>query len=568
MPIPVSLSGKLKRFLTDRYFIFLLGMLAWTEILQLFGGLPSLRPAWRLEIPLLCYLYWLNNRFTKPNRFQPLTAAIPILVLYGIFDFYHLRFGRLLRITEITELPEMFQIVSLQFKLLTVVLLGLPLLLFGMSLCWRRLLRTLPWVLPVAALAGAVTVFPDQFIATFDRTQKPLISFSDTLSAGRSGRVAMMLYNEAKRRSSREKTVSYRNNATSLEKFTHITEMINKQRSKRNVHLVVLESFFDPSLLKGARFSKNPTHPDFTALLGGKGSLSISPVFGGGTAQAEFEILCGVPALRELSGVEFNVFTGSKTLCLPNVLAEGGYQTLATNSYIPDFFNSTNAYAGLGFADIYYPREYVSGRESYFGTGDVTDETYIFDGVLLSQNLEFIERQLKENRDRPIFNYLITMYGHQPHNINAEKRPQVVTLQGDFRDDQLERAANQHYYRSQAIAAFVKGLTRIDPKSLIILVSDHLPPLTYGPNTYRNFNYLGGVDNDIHLNRIFFIENGKAVQYRTIHHYELPRVVLNYVTRGQYCRDGENCVETDSSSEENSTAYREEYLTIMARAML
>ncbi|WP_432823952.1 hypothetical protein, partial [Trichloromonas sp.] len=140
-------------------------------------------------------------------------------------------------------------------------------------------------------------------------------------------------------------------------------------------------------------------------------------------------------------------------------------------------------------------------------------------------------------------------------------------LQGDFYDDQLERAVNQHYYRSQAIAAFVKGLTRLDPKSLIILVSDHLPALAYGPNTYRALNYLGGVDEDIHLNRIFFIENGKVVQYKTIHHYDLPKIVLNYVTRGQYCQSG-NCSESKGTTEKSTTAFREEYMTIMARAML
>jgi hypothetical protein len=143
-----------------------------------------------------------------------------------------------------------------------------------------------------------------------------------------------------------------------------------------------------------------------------------------------------------------------------------------------------------------------------------------------------------------------------------------LKLEGEYRDDLLERSANQFYYRSQAIAAFVKGLLRIDPNSLVILVSDHLPALTYGPNTYRELNYLAGVEKDIHLNRIFFIENSKVVRYSTINHYEVPQIILNYVTQGQYCKDGHCGFTSGDTSDEEKTAYREEYLTIMARAML
>ncbi len=554
--------------LLNRYTVFLLVLIVWTEILQRQGGLPSLRPAWRLEIPLLCYLYWLGNRLIRPSRLQPWTAAIPIVLLYVIFDVYHLQFGRLLRITEVAQIPELFQVATLSMKLLMVAAVGLPLAVFLLSIRIRRWPGALAGLAPLLMVILSISLFPDGFMAVFAKTQTDMVTYSDTMSAKNNGRLTMMLYNEAKRRSSLEKTAKYQGDSPYLKKYAKLTEQVRKQQGKRNVHLVVLESFLDPSLLGGAHFSKEPTHPDFAELMGGKGSLTVSPVFGGGTAQAEFEVLCGVPAMRELSGIEFDVFTGSKTLCLPHVLSEGGYQTLATNAYVPDFFNSTNAYTGMGFGDIYYPREYAPGRDSYVSTGDVTGETYMFDGDLLNQNLDFIAKKIQASNGQPIFNYIISMYGHLPHQINLEKRPQVLKLEGEFHDDLLERSANQFYYRTQAVAAFVKGLLRIDPNSLVILVSDHLPALTYGPNTYRELNYLAGVEKDINLNRIFFIENSKVVRYSTINHYEVPQIILNYVTQGQYCKDGHCGFTSGDTSDEEKTAYREEYLTIMARAML
>ena len=551
----------------NRYLFFVLSLILATELFQLFGGLPALRHAWRLEIPLLVYIYWLANRMLRPSRWQPWLAAIPAVMLYVIFDLYHMQFGRLLRITEVAQIPELIQVLTPGVRLMAFLAVGIPLTLFLRAVDWRRWKSTLAAAIPLLALSLSLALYPSGFMALFAKTQTAMVFYSDTKSARANGRVAMMLYNEAKRRSYLQETARYQGDTPYLKKYAKLTEQIRRQRDKRNVHLVVLESFLDPSLLGAARFSKDPAHPAFTELLGGKGSLSISPVFGGGTAQAEFEVLCGVPAMRELSGIEFDVFTGSPTPCLPYLLAEGGYQTLASNAYKPDFFNSTNAYAGMGFNNIFYPREFAPGWDSYFGTGEVGDEIYMFDGDLLDSNLAFIAEKIRASKGRPLFNYIIGMYGHLPHILDDAKRPRVLRVEGAPQLGQLERAVNQYYYRTEAIARFVQGLLRIDPESLVILVSDHLPSLDQGPVTYRSLNYLAGVEGDIHLNRIYFIENGKVTHHRTINHYDVPRIVLDYVTRGEYCQDGD-CDFTPEENPEEKTVYWEEYMTIMARAML
>lgn len=558
---------KFRLFFLNRYFLFVLALILATEICQRCGGLPALRHAWRLEIPLLLYLYWLGNRMLRPSRRQPWLAAIPAVLLYVIFDLYHMQFGRLLRITEVAQIPELIQVLTPGIRLAAFLAVGIPLTLFLRAVAWRRWKSTLAAAIPLLVLSLSLALYPTGFMALFAKTQTAMVFYSDTKSAKANGRVAMMLYNEAKRRSYLQETARYQGDTPYLKKYAKLTEQIRHQRDKRNVHLVVLESFLDPSLLGAARYSKDPAHPAFSELFGGKGSLSISPVFGGGTAQAEFEVLCGVPAMRELSGIEFDVFTGSPTPCLPYLLAEGGYQTLASNAYKPDFFNSTNAYAGMGFNSIFYPREFAPGWDSYFGTGEVGDEIYMFDGDLLDSNLAFIAEKIRASKGRPLFNYIIGMYGHLPHILDDAKRPRVLRVEGAPQLGQLERAVNQYYYRTEAIARFVQGLQRIDPESLLILVSDHLPSLDQGPVTYRSLNYLAGVEGDIHLNRIYFIENGKVTRHRTINHYDVPRIVLDYVTRGEYCRNGD-CDFTPEESPEEKTVYWEEYMTIMARAML
>jgi len=550
----------------SRYVIFLSILLAYTWLMRKQGGLPPLSPAWRLEIPLLLCAYFCLNLITRESRLQPLIAALPIFLVYMGFDVYFMQLGRLPRIAEVTELPELFRVLSTGNQILAGAVVALPLLAILSFLHLRRAKAFALASLPLVALVAAVEFFPDAFMQAFHATQNGIVAFSDMYSAGNNGRISMMLYNEARRVSCREKTASYRGASAYLDAFTTTANTLHGERNKKNIHMVVLESFLDPSLLRGARYSQKPVHPSFEKLFAGKEGFTVSPVFGGGTAQAEFEILCGVPAMRELSGVEFDVFTGARTLCLPNLLSQGGYQTIATNSFVPDFFNSTNAYAGLGFEKTYYPREYAQGRETYLSTGDTTDEEFMFDGALLSQNLEFVAQRMKEAPDTPIFNYVISMYGHSTHAMNQDKRPKVIEMFGDYKDEQLERAVNQYYYRTEAIADFVTELQRIDPESLIILVSDHLPGLSNGQETYKRLEYLAGDEEAIHMNRIFFIENGRPVKYSAIHHYDLPKIVLNSVTRGKYCRT-HACNFAVNSTPIDNEGYRNEYMTIMAQAM-
>ena len=68
------------------------------------------------------------------------------------------------------------------------------------------------------------------------------------------------------------------------------------ERQPRNVHMIVLESFWDAALLTGSGLSEDPLDPEFRKLWQAAGNSHVlSPVFGGYTANPEFEVLCGMP---------------------------------------------------------------------------------------------------------------------------------------------------------------------------------------------------------------------------------------------------------------------------------
>ncbi|MCX5869448.1 MAG: sulfatase-like hydrolase/transferase [Deltaproteobacteria bacterium] len=557
-------------FFCNRYLAFFLFLLAYSFVLSLWGGLPPLWSSLRLEAPLLLYGYFLCNYLLKKSRWQPWLAALPIVTAYAIADAYHMAYGRFGRIVEFGEIPELLEVLPFYYVALIGLVGAISFLVLIVSLDWRNWRRGLIASLPALALILVVELAPGSFLTAFQSLGSDVVEWSDALSVGNNGRFTMVAYFEALRKNSIQKTLAFRQRHEYIDQMAVLSQQIKASAKNRNVHLIVLESFLDPKLFSGLKFSQPPTAPAFSKLVGKTDTYSISPVFGGGTAQAEFEVLCGVPAFRALSGVEFTVFTGVKTSCLPSVLDDAGYHTMASNASKPNFFNAIPGYKGTGFQNIFFPKENAPDMDTYLSTGDVKKEWYMFDGNLFSQNLAYVSKYLKDHPGQPIFNYIMSIYGHTPHYMDETIRPIFIKLLSKQKDEQLERAVNQHYYRTEAIAKYVQGLQKIDPHSLIILVSDHVPPLSFGPDTYKKFQYMNNIENSIYYNRIVIIENGKTMQYDTIHHYDVPKLIANYLTDGAYCRTKQCSFakNTIAGHDQTPTNSMDDYMAIMAHATM
>ena len=537
-----------------RYLVFLVFMEALSEILSWQSELLSLRFHLRMEVPLLLALYWAFNFVLRPGKLSAYVAALPMVLAYVAGDVFYIALGDVLRMIDLQNLPELLKVLPFAEKAGLILALALPPALLLVFANYRRYWRVLTMAGLALVCVAAVEFQPDAVIAGLQFAGGlESAEWANGACVNENGRLTALLYFEAARRSAIKQTDAYRKRGEYDQEVRASADFILKNGNRHNVYLVVLESWVDPTLFRGVTFSKDPRHPDFAQLVGDEQGFSISPVFGGGTAQAEFEALCGVPALKALSEVEFDVFTGHAAGCMPGILHQAGYATYVSNVYQPDFFNSVKAYTGIGFDKLYYPIEYSRGRETYLTARNASDvESWMFDGDLFNQNLAFIARTLREHPGQPIFNYVLTMYGHEPHDIDTQLRPLVLSMNAPHGDQQLLRVANQYYYRTQAIAGYIRALIKLDPKSVIILVSDHVPPLGEGTKTYKDFRYLDNIDDSMHLNRILVVENGKVVQHKTIHHYNIPSLIYDYLTSQRYCAQN-NC---DLSSGERENKYK------------
>jgi phosphoglycerol transferase MdoB-like AlkP superfamily enzyme len=236
----------------------------------------------------------------------------------------------------------------------------------------------------------------------------------------------------------------------------------DKRAPRRNLHMIVLESFWDPMQLTASELSADPLAPAFRELWAAAGhSHALGPVFGGYTANTEFEILCGFPVQRD--NVFFEGGLRRDAPCLPSHLGKAGYRSFASHPNTAVFWNRVNAYRRIGFDTYWSVRDF---------TLDDMNEAFLSDASLYRQVLDRLGSELQG--PDPVFNYILTYFGHLPYPLN-QQRPSVIDAAEGH--ETVAAFANTLYYKSRELMAFLRELRQRDPDALIVLFGDHPPAL-------------------------------------------------------------------------------------------
>lgn len=255
---------------------------------------------------------------------------------------------------------------------------------------------------------------------------------------------------------------------------TPVPENAAKPFVPRNIHLVLLESYWDPYRLKKAGYNQNPLSPEFRKLWKSTDyTLAMPPVFGGYTANSEFEVLCGFPVTKD--NVKFERQLKNSVPCLPHILADKGYRTIASHPNVPVFWNRVNAYRNIGFQTYWSIADFVQ---------DDMNREFMADATLYRQVMEKIEPNLA--KQEPILDYIVTYFGHWNYPLGP-KRPNKVTAKSKV--EEVTTYANTVYYKSRELMAFIEQVRKRDPDSIIAVFGDHLP--------FLGENFAGYVDSGV-----------------------------------------------------------------------
>ena len=232
-----------------------------------------------------------------------------------------------------------------------------------------------------------------------------------------------------------------------------------------NIIVIMNESFADFSLLGNQLRTNQPVTPFLDSLTENTiRGYALSSVFGGTTANSEFEFLTGFSTVFVPEGsCPYQQYINAPTFSLPYVMRSYGYRTFATHPYIASGWNRPAVYPKLGFEkitfDADYPyedliREFVSDREMY---------RYVLNAV-------------QEEQEQPLFLFGITMQNHGDYIYTGENYTQSIFLENYAMEHPMaEQYLSLLHESDKALQSFLTELENLEKDTVVLLFGDHFP---------------------------------------------------------------------------------------------
>ena len=245
-----------------------------------------------------------------------------------------------------------------------------------------------------------------------------------------------------------------------------------------NVIVIMNESLSDLSVLPGVETNMDAM-PFLRSLTENtvKG-YAYSSVFGGTTANSEYEFLTGnTTAFLPAGTVPYQMYVSPGDPSLVGQMEALGYTTIAAHPYRSSGWNRPTVYADYGFDEVYFEsdfqdRAYMRGDER---TGYVTDRC----------DYENLIRWYEEKEEgQPLFLFNVTMQNHSAYQMAWTNLPKEVWLTGEL--ENRFQTVNQYlslvYQSDQAFEDLIDYFSQVEEPTMILLFGDHQPQVA--PNFY------------------------------------------------------------------------------------
>ena len=254
----------------------------------------------------------------------------------------------------------------------------------------------------------------------------------------------------------------------------NLTEMSIDNYSKEktvfqnaDIILILNETFFDLSLVSDVE-----TDIDYMGkFYNMENTISghaIVPSIGGGTNNSEFELLTS-NSMYMLQGITpFQTLDISDTASIVSNLKDRGYYTLGMHPATASNYARNTGYSLLGFDEIYFEDDF--NDKEYYGERNVMSDASAYE-----QMIEWYERA--EEKDVPIFTYLLTIQNHGDWNTNSSEED-IVHVQ-NYGNKSYEEKLNEYLSCISLSVDALNGLMKYFQDSerpvILCMVGDHAP---------------------------------------------------------------------------------------------
>ncbi|TEA85256.1 LTA synthase family protein [Bacillus thuringiensis] len=254
-----------------------------------------------------------------------------------------------------------------------------------------------------------------------------------------------------------------------------------KKKEKPNIIFVMSESFWDPTKVTNLSFSEDPVPNLHHYIENFPGGQTISPTFGGNTANVEFEALTSYSmSLLKPGSIPYQqVITNKKEIpSIPTALKKEGYYTSAIHSFGRTFFKRDDVYKVLGFDKF--------NAEDTMENVDI-DGDYISDLAMSKEIIAELEKQ-----KQPTFIHAVTMQNHFPFTEGrfGENLIEISGLENEESKGELETYTEGLRRSDEALQYLIEQLDNFDRPTLLVFFGDHLPSLGTNKSFYKENGYI------------------------------------------------------------------------------
>ncbi|CJH83845.1 phosphoglycerol transferase/alkaline phosphatase superfamily protein [Streptococcus pneumoniae] len=254
-----------------------------------------------------------------------------------------------------------------------------------------------------------------------------------------------------------------------------------KKKEKPNIIFVMSESFWDPTKVTNLSFSEDPVPNLHHYIENFPGGQTISPTFGGNTANVEFEALTSYSmSLLKPGSIPYQqVITNKKEIpSIPTALKKEGYYTSAIHSFGRTFFKRDDVYKVLGFDKF--------NAEDTMENVDI-DGDYISDLAMSKEIIAELEEQ-----KQPTFIHAVTMQNHFPFTEGrfGENLIEISGLENEESKGELETYTEGLRRSDEALQYLIEQLDNFDRPTLLVFFGDHLPSLGTNKSFYKENEYI------------------------------------------------------------------------------
>ena len=256
-----------------------------------------------------------------------------------------------------------------------------------------------------------------------------------------------------------------------------IKKIINKakpygksnNKKKPNIIFLQLESFIDPTNIKGVKFNKDPI-PYYRKLMKeySSGLLTV-PAVGAGTSNTEYEAITG-KSVRFFGPGEYpykSILQEKTCESLPYILKKQGYKSHAIHNHRGGFYDRNKVFSKLGF-DTFTSLEYMNGVSS-------TPKGWARDDVLL----KYIMKSLKSTKGRDYI-YTISVQGHGKYpeeRILASPKIKALAAEPAQQKWAYEYYANQINEMDEFVERLTNKLKTLNEDVVLVMYGDHIPAI-------------------------------------------------------------------------------------------